>query len=629
MSADDVIRAESPEFATSRKHYEYALRLVNALDSSTSHAVILDVMALQAQSFIDLGHADRLGNVISAAKHLAEVSGDSMRTATFEHFAARAKYFTGEDRAAIPDSDRALAAQRSIGGDGTKHPEPTRLYRELLNHVEMLQGLGLDVDALPFLRLAERILPQVRDPQRKSIALDYAFASLLMVLGDVSSSSQRLNDALAKAIELSESGWQSEIFAAIAALQLEQGETEKAISSLIRYRSMSAEASNSLAEATAEVQLAHAYTLMGKVDEALKSAKRALVIFDSLDDTFNRADARRATAHALALKGDPRAASDMLSQALKFRPENASVNWSYFVSKVRTAIAIAGNDAAAARLAVLEENKRALARDIFNRSAQTKVLREYHEVNTREVQLEALRKEGELREADMRRDQIRILWQRIAIIASVLLLAVVATLLAYFFVRARRLRITADTDALTGVYSRAAILTNAASMCNAAQQQGRSVGACVLDIDQFKRFNDMHGHATGDRVLTQCVGVMQQNVRQGDVIGRIGGDEFLIVMDNIDEAHAVATANRILAALRVTTMGAVDEDLHPTMSAGVSAFVPNQSDSARNLIRQADTALLEAKKRGKNRVMAYTAIVDGSAITHPASPSDAISSVGR
>jgi diguanylate cyclase (GGDEF)-like protein len=620
---------ESREFGSHGKQLEYALRLVSLLDASTPPSVILDVLSLQAQSFIDIGKADRLGSVLSAAQTLANETGDQMRAATIRHLRARARYFSGEDRASIPESEQSVIAQRALGGDGTKHPDPTRLYRQLLDHVGMLQGVALDVDALPSLRLAERILPQVRNPTRLAIDLDYAFASLFTILGDQQAAAKRLNAALDKAIEVGDVGWQSEIHGALAGLYLERGELDKAIEAGKRYRAIAIADNNLLGEANAEISLADGYTGLGNLAAAAAASKRAIELFDGLDDTFNRADARRAHAYVLALQGNAAKARDYLSQSVKLRPDNTSLNWAYFVAKVRTAIAVASRDDAAARAAIVSENKHALARNNFNRITQTNALREYHEVNARELQLESLRRESELREAERRRDQIRILWQRIAIVASLLLLSVVAVLLAYFYVRARRLRITADTDALTNVFSRAAILARANSMCDLARQEGRSVAACVLDIDQFKRFNDMHGHATGDRVLALCVRVMQNNVRQLDLIGRIGGDEFLIMMDDIDEAHAVGTANRILAALRVTAMGEANEDLHATVSAGVSAFVPSERGLARTLIRQADTALLEAKKRGKNRVMAFTAIVDGSSITDQTQISETNTVAGR
>jgi diguanylate cyclase (GGDEF)-like protein len=610
VTAEDVLRAESRDYGSHRKQMSYAIKLVEALDDNTPHDVVLDVLSLQAQSWIDMGLADRLERVLNAARTLAISVNDPMRIATIKHLTARASYFSGQDRAAIPESEAALAAQRALGGDGSKHPDPTRLFRQLLDHVNMLQGVALDVETVPSLRLAERILPQVRNPINYAIDLDYAYASLLLVLGDRESSMSRLRGGLDKAVQTGETGWIAELHGALATLHLENGDFVEAITAAKKYRELALADGSSLGEATAETRLAEAFLGEGRFDEAATSSKRAIEIYDRLDDSFSRADARRIHAYIAAQRGDVRSARDLLSQSLEFRPENTSMNWSYLIARVRTAIAVASRDPIGAREAMIEENKRALARDNFNRTIQTRTLREYHEVNAREVQLEAMRKESEVREAEMRRDQLRILRQRVAIVTSLLLLLIVAGALAYFFKRSRALRRAAETDALTGIYSRAAILARAEAVCMAARESGRSMAACVIDIDQFKRFNDLHGHATGDRVLTQCVEVMRHNVRLSDAVGRIGGDEFLIVMDDIDEAHAVATANRILAALRVTAMGEFNEHLHATISAGVAAFKPTSGDSAKNLIRNADAALLRAKNNGKDRVVAYGSIME-------------------
>jgi tetratricopeptide (TPR) repeat protein len=463
VTPDAVLRVESREHGSHRKQMQYAVQLVNSLDLNTSNEVILDVLALQSQSWIDMGLADRIDKVLAAARDLARAVGDPMRIATVQHLTVRARYFTGDDRAAVAESVAALNAQRALGGDTLPHPDPTRLFKQSLDHVNMLQGIGSDVEAVPMLRLAERILPSVRNPTRHAIDLDYAYASLMLVLGDRESSLARLLAGLEKAVQVGETGWQAEIYGALATLHTEGGNIQEALAAAQKYRALSIEDQSRLGEANAEIRLADALISDGSLAEAAQAAKRAIEIYDGLDDSFNRADARRVYAYAIALSGDAKVARKWLAQSLEFREENATVNWSYLIARVRTAIALASRDSAMAREAMIEENKRGLLRDNFNRSIQTKALREYHEVNAREVQLESLRRESEERAAAIRRDQIRILWQRIAIVATLLLLAIVAIALIYFFKRSRILRRTADTDALTGVSSRTAILAYAES----------------------------------------------------------------------------------------------------------------------------------------------------------------------
>jgi GGDEF domain-containing protein len=184
----------------------------------------------------------------------------------------------------------------------------------------------------------------------------------------------------------------------------------------------------------------------------------------------------------------------VLAEAIRRRPENTSVPWRYHIAKIRTAIAIASGDMAAAHRAKAEE----------------------------EVRLSLMQREGEVRGLAMKQDQTRIFWQRIAIVATSLLLFVTAIAAILLMRRSKSLKRATETDTLTGAQSRAAILAYAHSICVQATARRQHVAVCVLDIDHFKRFNDEHGHATGDKILAQCVEAMKRNIRAQDAVGRIG-----------------------------------------------------------------------------------------------------------
>jgi diguanylate cyclase (GGDEF)-like protein len=606
LSVSDLRLAETPEFASHRKQYEYAAKLAASLTYDTEPQMILDVVALQTQAWIDIGQADKLEALLSAATALAEQVKDPMRLATLRHMSSRAQYYQGDDRAAIDSSTKALDAQRAIGGSEFQHPDPTRLYTQMMDHLAMLQGINREIDAVPLLRIAEKLLPQVRNPTRLSIALDYAYASLLQLLGEHDAAAARLEKALATALDLNDRGWQSELLSAIASTHLLKGEYPRAIKLAQQQLKLAEEDSHTLAMGHATLTLAEAHANQGDYAAAYAYATRSRDYYDSLDDSFTKADARRELARVAALSGRAEDARIVLAEALRLRPENTSAPWRYHIAKVRTAIAIASGDKTTTLRAKAEEDESLSQMQRDATTAQTKVLRDYHQVSERALQLQLLQRESEVRELAMKRDQARILWQRVAIVAILLLLFVTAIAVILLMRRSKSLKRAAETDALTGAQSRAAILAYAHSICVQATARKQHVAACVLDIDHFKRFNDEHGHATGDKILAQCVDAMKRNIRAHDAVGRIGGDEFLIVMEGVDEAAAQARAERILDAVRDVSFEASGHMLRASLSAGVAAFIPTANDTAKSLVQKADAALLRAKQTGKHKVMSYT-----------------------
>jgi diguanylate cyclase (GGDEF)-like protein len=158
------------------------------------------------------------------------------------------------------------------------------------------------------------------------------------------------------------------------------------------------------------------------------------------------------------------------------------------------------------------------------------------------------------------------------------------------------LRRQANVDALTGVLNRRG-LDEALTALEAA---GGDVALLVLDIDHFKRVNDRHGHDLGDQVLRRVAGVMAQNVRADDVVGRWGGEEFLVACPNCGLSNASAVAEKIRLRIEASAFGA-RERIAVTASLGVAVMEPGESHA--EAFRRADAALYRAKSGGRNRVV--------------------------
>ncbi|MBX4950605.1 GGDEF domain-containing protein [Rhizobium binae] len=157
------------------------------------------------------------------------------------------------------------------------------------------------------------------------------------------------------------------------------------------------------------------------------------------------------------------------------------------------------------------------------------------------------------------------------------------------------------TDELTGVANRRFVMARVEDMLAAARHGGSGCLA-VFDIDNFKRINDRLGHHAGDLVLRDFAHRIHQNVRRNDCFGRVGGEEFLLVMPATGPEDALAMVERMLTVIRFSRPLPDSPDFSYTCSAGIAACVP--TDSASELYRRADQALYDAKMSGRDRVRA-------------------------
>jgi two-component system, cell cycle response regulator len=166
----------------------------------------------------------------------------------------------------------------------------------------------------------------------------------------------------------------------------------------------------------------------------------------------------------------------------------------------------------------------------------------------------------------------------------------------------------AITDQLTGLYNRRFLFTQLAPLVQRAQCGGDAVSVMVIDIDHFKRCNDVYGHDIGDSVLQEFAARVGTNVRPADFACRMGGEEFAVIMPNTSGDTAAIAADRLRQIVCGSPFSAsgLDAPMDITASIGV-ASCDRDDDSAETLLKRADQALYEAKRAGRNRVVAKTA----------------------
>ncbi|MDP9127985.1 MAG: GGDEF domain-containing protein, partial [Pseudomonadota bacterium] len=159
----------------------------------------------------------------------------------------------------------------------------------------------------------------------------------------------------------------------------------------------------------------------------------------------------------------------------------------------------------------------------------------------------------------------------------------------------------ATTDELTDISNRRHFFSLAERELGRAQRFGRPLSILMIDIDHFKKINDTHGHAVGDEVLKAFVQRALESLRQSDIIGRLGGEEFAVVMPETARAAAEAAAERLRVHVAERPLIAEREAIITTVSIGVATFMTEDKSIDRFLDR-ADQALYRAKHDGRNRV---------------------------
>jgi len=176
----------------------------------------------------------------------------------------------------------------------------------------------------------------------------------------------------------------------------------------------------------------------------------------------------------------------------------------------------------------------------------------------------------------------------------------VATVLS----RARRSRALANAlarDSLTGLLKHGAAKEQLSQALSRAVRAGQPCSIAMIDLDHFKQVNDTHGHATGDKVIRALASLLKNSLRKDDIVGRYGGEEFLVVMNNLTAPAAAAKLDRLRGQFSALEFQGAEASFQVSFSAGISDS-RSVSDVAEVLIK-ADAALYRAKDAGRNRVM--------------------------
>jgi diguanylate cyclase (GGDEF)-like protein len=159
----------------------------------------------------------------------------------------------------------------------------------------------------------------------------------------------------------------------------------------------------------------------------------------------------------------------------------------------------------------------------------------------------------------------------------------------------------AITDDLTRTFNRRHFMKLTAQELERAKRYQHPLSIIIFDIDNFKNVNDSYGHLCGDAVLREISSTCRTILRQCDVLARFGGEEFILLLPETNEANALKVANRLCQLVAIHVVEYKDAQIRVTISAGVTTFKPT-TDTLDDLLNRADQALYLAKRLGKNRL---------------------------
>jgi diguanylate cyclase (GGDEF)-like protein len=569
---------------------------------------------------------------------------DPARLTTRERFEAQA--YRCE---ALEDLDRVDEAIERSGQDlhdvplvlATDEAEPVARLHTCAGYLAKRKGNLRE--ALADYNRAQAVL----DPRTGWLTLSYALyrrASLYDTLGNHA-------DALAdltRALELLKDrernadvdAQYNNIASAIARIHMHRGDYDKALPyelDLLEYTRRMADAH---AEAAVQINLGECYRGLNRLDDAAKAYGQVLDIGTRIDNKtyIGRANvglgavARAHKDYAASLKYFDAARTAFAANDVKLEAANADLERAQTLADSKDWRALA--KLSASLLAELEaigdkhllrqahqlkaraeegsgDLAAALADERDSARLQDEIQRSEFddELAKRSVQFDvaqledkarSLARESEFAQAKATREhEINLLQRGIILLAAAAVALLVASVRKHLKT-GRLLTRLANEDALTGIDNRRATLIAADSAFVRSRTDGSPLPLALIDIDYFKQINDRYGHAVGDTVLVEVAACLRARLRNNDICGRIGGEEFLLALPGLDLAAATAILERLREAVGALRFATPADELRVAFSAGCTLRTADD-DSLETLVRRADAALYAAKRGGRGR----------------------------
>jgi diguanylate cyclase (GGDEF)-like protein len=544
---------------------------------------------------LDFTNDNQKGYEFANAK-LAEALAAHDDAAAIRFYYCRGGYLESlkTPRDALADFERGIDLARAAGEDAM-------LASGLQARGGMYSLLGIYGKALADLLEARRLFTeQELDEAASQILQDIGIT--YRRLGYPDKAREYLNQAIAheKRVGDTESLY-------ISALQLgyadqETGQYESALATQQRALELATTTGDRASIAAVNLAIASVLTDLHRYAEAQSELRKAAEGFAAVGDRADTGMLAYERGRALAGMKEPRKALAEFATAEK--EFNASGNRRYQEILYRAqAKSFEDSNQPAAALTAYKNYLAAhdaVAKERANQQAQ--MLRE--QFDTDRAKMENLRLKNEQAAKDRQVEALQGVrrWQQVAMGLLAILIGLLSLLAIRQLARLRNWKRMASVDTLTGVANLRGVQHFANAALRRAHAQNEPLTVLAIDIDEFKRINDVHGHPTGDRVLREVAHACADALRDGDLLGRIGGEEFLAILPGTLVDHAVDVAERLRRRVETLEIADLPGRVRATISIGVAEMLPHDRDVTA-LVERADAALYRAKAWGRNRVV--------------------------
>lgn len=343
---------------------------------------------------------------------------------------------------------------------------------------------------------------------------------------------------------------------------------------------------------------------LGDPAGALPYHERALAIRAAVGDLHGQVNSRITLAGSALALGQPASADGHLDAAEALLEGNPGASAGLLLEVVRQRVIVAEARGDFRRALAQQREVTRLQDELAARGHAERVaeIQARFDSDRQARQIELLRSAGQIQTLQLQRQR---LWLGVVLLASVLLAVLAAV--SYRRLRlghrvARELERAARTDAVTGLANRRAMLERLDQELERSRQTGQPLTLVMADVDHFKAINDRHGHDAGDTVLVAIGERLASTLRSQDTLARWGGEEFLLLLPATGPQGGHAIAERLRRAISAVPFTVAGEPVGLTITQGLATARPGMD--AQSLIKAADQALYEGKRRGRDQVVA-------------------------
>ncbi|HZP66694.1 MAG TPA: tetratricopeptide repeat-containing diguanylate cyclase [Rudaea sp.] len=544
---------------------------------------------------LDFPNANKEGYAFADAK-LAEalLAADDVAAIRFYYCRGSYQQALTSARDALADFERGIDLARIRGDDAL-----------LATGLEIRGGtqslLGVHGKALADLLEAQRIfqrneLETAADGTLQSIGIAYRR------LGYPEKAREYLNHSIEHEQRV---GDHESLFASVIQLgyiEQETGHADKALATDQRALEIATSLGERASIGSANLAIAGVYNDAGRHREALIALQKAEQDFAATADAADEGMVQFERGRALTGLGQAHKALENFSRAEAAFDASGNTRYQEMLHKAKAAALEADGQAAAA----LAEFKRYLSvHDEVERlraDEQAQMLRAQFDSERANLENARLKAEQALKDRQVQ-SLLRVRqWQQIAMTLLAMVLGFLALLVLRQVRKLRRWKRMASIDPLTGVANRRGIEQFVAHAMRQARSRREALAVLALDLDRFKLINDSYGHAAGDRVLQHIARNLREGLRDDDLLGRMGGEEFLVVLPGSTLEQASDIAERLRSRIESLDLDDLPAGLRTTVSIGVAEMTA-QDSSFGDLEKRADEALYRAKAEGRNRVV--------------------------